>query len=438
MYPNPQDALPLPQRPNLEQYRTLAKELVKACRSGDANAVAEWARDWIRRLHASAPVYDRLEDPATLERQARQITHFVLARLTASADPAAYRLTDAQFVIARAHGFLSWPKLAEHLDGLTRAGSPTSAFEQAADAIAQGDLATVRRLLHDRPELIRARSTREHRATLLHYVSANGVENYRQRSPQNIVDITTALLDAGADVNAEADVYGGGADTLGLVATSGPPAQAGVQRGVIDLLLARGARLDATSAGNAHTLVVGCLANGQPEAAAYLADRGAPLGLAGAAGIGRVDALARFYTADGQPGPDVTRTQLLDAFFFASAYGHADTTRFLLDHGTDVSVEMKHHGAGHTALHVASFHGHTDVVSLLLERGANVYVKDKTWGTDPLTWAMTGWQQHGEPSRYYDLVARLVAAGATVTTTLLERDRVQADERMRAALGGAR
>ena len=33
MFPNPQDALPLPQRPDIERYRKLAKELVKACRS---------------------------------------------------------------------------------------------------------------------------------------------------------------------------------------------------------------------------------------------------------------------------------------------------------------------------------------------------------------------------------------------------------------------
>jgi hypothetical protein len=30
MYPNPQEALPLTSRPNLDQYRKLAKELVKA------------------------------------------------------------------------------------------------------------------------------------------------------------------------------------------------------------------------------------------------------------------------------------------------------------------------------------------------------------------------------------------------------------------------
>ena len=39
-----------------------------------------------------------------------------------------------------------------------------------------------------RPELIRQRSSREHRSTLLHYVSANGIEDFRQRTPPNIVD----------------------------------------------------------------------------------------------------------------------------------------------------------------------------------------------------------------------------------------------------------
>lgn len=33
MFPNPQDSLPLPARPNLEQYRKLAKGLLKACKS---------------------------------------------------------------------------------------------------------------------------------------------------------------------------------------------------------------------------------------------------------------------------------------------------------------------------------------------------------------------------------------------------------------------
>ena len=77
-------------------------------------------------------------------------------------------------------------------------------------------LRALKRILRDNPTLIRARSSREHGATLLHYVSANGVEGYRQRTPKNIVAIARLLLDAGAEVDATADVYGGGGDDAGI------------------------------------------------------------------------------------------------------------------------------------------------------------------------------------------------------------------------------
>ena len=50
MYPNPQDALPLPPHPSVEQYKKLAKDLVKSCRSGDPAAVGAWALRWIEAL----------------------------------------------------------------------------------------------------------------------------------------------------------------------------------------------------------------------------------------------------------------------------------------------------------------------------------------------------------------------------------------------------
>ena len=36
MFPNPQGALPLPARPNLEQYKKLAKEFSKAANSSES------------------------------------------------------------------------------------------------------------------------------------------------------------------------------------------------------------------------------------------------------------------------------------------------------------------------------------------------------------------------------------------------------------------
>src|SRR5438270_1092046 len=252
------DAVPLPPHPHLGYYKKLAKDLVKA--SGDPAAL----RDWARRF-APADQIERVE------------THLRSANIA--------KLADAQFLIARAHGFASWPKFASHVEALQRAGSADSKFEQAADAIVSGDIATVRKLLDEMPELIRQRSSREHRSTLLHYVSANGIEDFRQRTPPNIVAITRLLLDAGADVNAESDAYGGRSMTLGLVATSVHPEAAGVQIELMELLLDRGAIIERVP-GEA---VRACLANRRPLAARFLAGRGAHLDFQNAAGVGDVD-----------------------------------------------------------------------------------------------------------------------------------------------------
>jgi hypothetical protein len=83
-------------------------------------------------------------------------------------------------------------------------------FERAVDAVVGGDAQGLSEMLRVNPGLVRARSEREHRSTLLHYVSANGVEDVRQKTPSNIVEIANLLLQAGADVNAESNAYGGG------------------------------------------------------------------------------------------------------------------------------------------------------------------------------------------------------------------------------------
>jgi hypothetical protein len=436
MYPNPQEALPLTSRPNLEQYRKLAKDLVKSCKSGDPAAIRVWAARWVERLAALQ------KNPKTL-RTANDISAHVdsveqFARKTLSRDDAASCvLTNAQFVIARAHGFLSWPKFAKHVESLARATSPVSAFEAAVSAIVTGDAATLKGLLRERPQLIRARSTREHGATLLHYVSANGVEGYRQLSPSNIAAITEILLAAGAEVDATADVYEGECTALGLVATSGPPSVAGVQLEVIDVLLKHGARMDRPgSVGHRDALVRGCLSNGQPKAAEYLASRGAPLDLPEAAGLGRLDVVKRLFDAHGKLNPNTTKAQTADGFALACAYGRANVVEFLLERGMEVDTELKGHGQGHTGLHVASFHGHLDVVNTLLRHGARVDAIDKTWGTPPLVWALTGWdmQRANQAGRHYEVIARLVAAGATVTPDLLAWEKARADPKMLSAL----
>ncbi|HEX6089055.1 MAG TPA: ankyrin repeat domain-containing protein [Gemmatimonadales bacterium] len=416
MYPNPQDAVPLPPHPDLEQYRKRAKELARACRAG-GDAIHAWATQWVDTLLALQPDLPEFarRDAA---RRATQIEEFARRRLGTEC-----ALSQAQFVIARAHGFASWPRLVHHLEGLAGADARLSAYERAAEAIVRGDLAMLERLLAEHPGLVRERSTRDHHSTLLHYTSANGVESYRQKTPPNIVAIARTLLDAGAEVDAEADVYGRGATTLALAVTSSHPRAAGLQIPLADLLLERGARIDAD-------IVRYCLVNGCPEAAAHMATRGAPVGVEGAAGIGRVDLLRPHF----EPERKVSEADAAAALVMAAWYDQREAVAYLLDHGVDPGARRA--DDGNTALHVASYSGYAALVELLLARGAPVDVVDAVYGTPPVVWALHAWlaerRANAEP---YKAVLRLLArAGAAVKSEWIDDDRLRADADLYALL----
>jgi hypothetical protein len=158
----------------------------------------------------------------------RSAEHILSAELT---------LAQAQQTIATEHGFSQWTDVQALGDELFDAE-----FERAVDCVVMGNLSTLTTLLQQQPQLATQTSQYHHRATLLHYVAANGVETHRQVSPANLPAITTCLIDAGADVNASANMYGGSATTLGLLLTSAHPANAGVVDEVAALLRAAGAQ----------------------------------------------------------------------------------------------------------------------------------------------------------------------------------------------------
>lgn len=390
MFPNPQDALPLPSRPSLEQYRKLAKDLVKACQS-EPPTIGAWADRWMASLLGGA-------ERRYIDRAATQVEEFAVQTLTRKDRNCV--LADAQFVLARSHGFVNWPAFGAHLDALARGGTDAAAFEAAADAIVRGDETTLRQLLRANPDLIRARSAREHRGTLLHYISANGVEGFRQQSPPNAARITELLLEAGADVDAEADVYGGGCTALGLVATSSPPRAAGVQIPVIRVLLDHGAQMEHPNlAGAGSDAVYACLANGCPEAAQFLAERGARVGIVGAAGIGRLDVVRQLVdTAEN------SRREM--ALRYAAGYGQPDIVTFLLDRGVAIDA---HHGDNQTALFYAILGDRLDVVRLLLARGANPNTRTE-WGSlvEGAIWRAA---HGGAVDRSAEIIEALIAAG---------------------------
>jgi ankyrin repeat protein len=407
MFPNSQDALPLPRRSSLERYKKLAKELLKACKSKEADAIGAWAEKWVKAL-AKVSVVAPSPSPVAIQRWVDQVAEFA-ERTLKEKGVAKCILANAQSVIARSHGFESWPKFAKHLESLTQKRSSIARFESAADAIVTGDSATLKRLLREDPELIHSRSMREHNATLLHYVSANGVEGYRQTTPKNAVKIAEVLLKAGAEVDAEANVYGGGATTLGLVSTSVHPFRAGVQNPLIQILLDHGAEIDhKTSAGNQQNAVRGCLANGRGDAAVYLADRGAKLDLEGAAGVGRLDVVTQYFNEDGRLKRKTNKRQVQSAFHHACQWGRLNVIEFLLDKG--VSLDG-HFGVGQTPLHCAAISGQLETIKFLLKLNPPLEARNIYGGT---VLGQTLWSaaHGGDPKLYSAIIETLIDAGA--------------------------
>jgi ankyrin repeat protein len=415
------NAVELPARPNLGHYKKLAKDLLKAYQSGDAVSMKRFQE----HLQLQQLTWVDLRKEAQARLRKLRASKIVGDKLT---------LADAQLLIAHSCAFESWPKFKKHIEAVLRKSSPVSEFESAADAVVTGDVAILKRLLRENPKLIQQRSTRAHQSTLLHYVSANGVEDFRQKTPKNAVEVAKILLAAGAEVDAENIDYGRGT-TLGLVATSAHPAQAGVQIALLETLLEAGASPDGLAGG--WNPLTAALANGRGEAAEYLAKRGARLDLEGACGVGRLDLVKGYFSQDGSLKAKATKKQMKDGFAWACEYGRSSVVAFLLDQG--VEIDARHRDHGNTGLHWAAYGGHVDIVKLLLARKARLDIEDESFGGTPLEWALHGWGGHPADG-HYEAVASLVAAGATLDPIwLADPDpplaaKVRSNPRMLAAL----
>jgi hypothetical protein len=139
-------------------------------------------------------------------------------------------LDDAFEAVSRAHGFTGWRAASSSVER----GAPD--FEGVVELLLAADLAGLEAALDAAPDLVRRRSHYGHRATLLHYVAANGVETYRQRVPRNAAKITALLLARGADRFAKADMYGDSRTTRSMLLSSSHPAHAGVTADILELL----------------------------------------------------------------------------------------------------------------------------------------------------------------------------------------------------------
>jgi len=290
-------------------------------------------------------------------------------------------LTDAQIVLAHEYSFETWANLVAFTEVVKQNG-PVTMFETAVEAVISGDVATLGKMLREHPELARARSTRRHHATLLHYVAANGVEGYRQKTPSNALDIARTLLEAGAEVDALADMYDQKCTTMSMLVSSSHPAEAGLQAKLAELLLDYGATFEGPGSKWQSALMT-ALTFGYLGTAQTLARRGAPVdNIAAAAGLGRAADVARLL-----PGADSESRH--KALALAAQLGQAEVVRLLLDAGEEPNRYNPDGFHSHsTPLHQAVCANHLNVVKLLLERGARPDMRDTLYEGTALGWAL--------------------------------------------------
>jgi len=221
------DLKELPAHPNLEQYKKQAKDLLKAYKSNDSEA--------IRRIKNNHPRLDKLPGA--------EIPHSKLG------------LADAQLVIARENGFPSWIKFKEFLS-----------FRDAVQALDAGDIQRLEELLDKHPWLVRYQCHKGKLyeegyfagATLLNHIAGNP---FRHPIPPNILDITRLLLSRGARDEPSRPKY-----TIGLLLTSKQASETGVALPLIELLMKTcGIELDLT----APDILNGPLGNDAPATAAH-------------------------------------------------------------------------------------------------------------------------------------------------------------------------
>jgi ankyrin repeat protein len=190
---------------------------------------------------------------------------------------------------------------------------------------------------------------------------------------------------------------------------------------VAELLLERGAAVDGD--GGWSPLEEALYWNSRDALALLLAHGASVRNLRVAAGLGRTEAVAAFFTRDGSLTPDAgkmewpfgtaeaieesnhpapikrslaerirawpqTRQAIVDnAFVYACMHGHVDAAALLLEKGAEIDAIAAGFDFAGTGLHYAAMNGHRATVEFLLQRGANPSVRDTKIGAEPVGWA---------------------------------------------------
>jgi hypothetical protein len=410
----------------LEHSRKDAKALVRAVRAGDPEAVAR-VRDVtayrnrfqlsdaqhvvaVERGYRTWPELKHALETAEHERPVARIglqpVSFYEKRARALADdPDAVRRVrahvarladwtgggldhrDAKLVVAREYGFDTWRELVATVERVRavhegqREGSPP--VLAALDAIRAGDVDALRALLDERPELAGHVHDGAWSTLLEAIAEPDVIGEYLGVELGTDPRVVRLLCERSDDLD----------NPLNLAACFN-------RAELVRLLLDAGAE-PAPDPARGLTPLETALFHGAREAADLLAERGiSPLALWTAAGLGRVELLAKLLDtpeaaahrpnlADvgwppGPPAGDDGQTLFDEALCHAAHNGRDDAVAWLLAHGADVD------GApylGVTPLHFAAQFGHGSTVRLLLEHGADTTLRDRIHDATPVDWA---------------------------------------------------
>jgi len=279
--------------------------------------------------------------------------------------------------------FAPWGTTLTTIDEVLAAENP--AFARAVKAIIAGNTDALRTELSTDPTLIQARSVSAHRATLLHYVAANGIESELQRQVPNSDEIAAVLLDAGAEVEARCDAYGGQCTTLDLLVSSDHLYEAGVTGKLVTLLCASGAAVQGRESDGSplSTALYFGILDGVQALLACGARTDNPIF---AAAAGEADWICTWLDGNvgavGHPGPSyfpLSTDRVVaaeQALVFASMCGQAEIIRLLADRGVNVNASPPGSHWTATPLHTAAIQGHVASVAMLLGKGADPSIKD--------------------------------------------------------------
>jgi hypothetical protein len=343
----------LPARPNLDQLRHQAKDLVHAAQRGDRDAVA--------RISA------------------------VSGRII---------LSSAQLALAREYGFPSWARLKLEVE--------------RRDILNSRDLSRLTRLLADHPELAAAKMEHwsDHKsAGTLGYMAMLRFDHGRLGLPRELPGtgaIARALIGAGAPVNG----YPGDTETPLITAASYGDAE------VAKVLIEAGADIETVSApdsGGAPS------SNALTHAAVFGMTEVLDVLVGAGARITSLEQAAAAGDITGWPLGRFTLQSRLRALVFAADHQRLDVIDQLVAAGTPVNeadAEWER-----LPLHIAAQNGRPASVRRLLAHGADPGIRDPQHHRTPLEWCQPGHRYLDGPGHdEVDAILRpLTRGGGTLT-----------------------